>query len=411
MAHRYALPTDALPFLTADLSGIGGEIKTRPEDFVVEELPRYEPCGEGTHVFFMIEKRRLTTPEAVRRVARALDRLPRDIGYAGLKDARGVTRQVFSVEHVEPERVAELADERFRVLWTRRHTNKLKMGHLAGNRFEIRVRGCGESAAGRARRIIDVLRRRGVPNYYGLQRFGARGLNATIGRAALRGAFDEALGLILGCPLPGDDEAQRLAREAYDAGDYAACEAVWPPGFGDEARLVRHVARARGPGEAVWRRINPRMRTLYYSALQSELFNRVLAGRINGIDRVETGDVAWLTRNGACFAVTDAATEQPRCAAFEISPTGPMFGSKMTPAQGEPGRREARVLQEADVDLSRKRTPDGIRLEGARRPLRVRLADPEVADADDEHGPHLLLRFSLPAGAYATSVGREICKS
>src|SRR5690349_18985146 len=108
-----------------------------PETFVVEELPAYLPAGEGPHTFLWIEKRGLTTPEAVRRLARALRVPERDVGYAGMKDRHATTRQWVSVPAVDPAvaLAAELGAE-LRVLEARRHGNKLKTGHLKGNRFE-----------------------------------------------------------------------------------------------------------------------------------------------------------------------------------------------------------------------------------------------------------------------------------
>ncbi len=400
-----------LPWLTADLPGIGGVIKSIDEDFIVEEIPRYPASGEGDHVFFMIEKRGLPTLDAVRQIARALRRKPRDVGYAGLKDAHGVTRQVMSIEHVAVEQVAALDVPHLKVLWTRRHGNKLKLGHLAGNRFEIRLRGCGADAQPRAEAILEVLARRGMPNYFGPQRFGRRGLNAAIGRAALSGDYAEALRLILGGPRDDDDAAEAAARRLYEAGEYAAGAAAWPRGFGAEARLGRAVAEAGGPSERAWRRIDVKVRTLYASALQSDLFNRVVAARIAQLDNLMTGDLAWKHRNGACFQVEDAAVEQPRCAALEISPSGPLFGAKMSTPAGAPAEIEERILRSAGVAFEQRRTPDGIRLDGARRPLRVPVSDAAVCCGSDAHGEYVELSFSLPAGAYATSLVHEVCKS
>jgi len=202
----------ALPFLTAALPGCGGRIKQRPEDFVVEELPRYAASGEGTHVYLTIEKRGITTPEAVRRIARALGRQPGDLGYAGLKDTQGITRQRISVEHVDPEQARSLQVADVRILEVRRHSNKLRIGHLAGNRFAIRLRDCAADAVTRGSAILDVLARRGVPNYFGPQRFGRRNRNAEVGRAALAGDFADALAWLLGRPRDDDQEAQRRAR-------------------------------------------------------------------------------------------------------------------------------------------------------------------------------------------------------
>src|SRR5690242_15079779 len=110
-----------------------------PETFVVEEIPAYEPSGEGEHTYVWIEKRGLTTMDAVKRLARALDTDARDIGYAGLKDRNAVTRQWISVPRVEPERVLAIAEPDLRVLAAKRHGNKLRTGHLRGNRFEVVV--------------------------------------------------------------------------------------------------------------------------------------------------------------------------------------------------------------------------------------------------------------------------------
>src|SRR5437867_13038790 len=86
-----------LPYLTRDFPGVGGSIKQRPEDFFVQELPLYEPSGEGEHVYCEIQKIGLTTFDAINRIADALHVSSRGIGYAGLKDARAITRQIFSI--------------------------------------------------------------------------------------------------------------------------------------------------------------------------------------------------------------------------------------------------------------------------------------------------------------------------
>ena len=164
-------------FLTADLPGTGGIMKETPEDFLVAEIPLYLPCGEGEHTFAEIEKRGITTFEALRRVAKALDVAERDLGYAGMKDARGVTRQTFSIPRVAPERVLALELPGIRVLSAVLHKNKLKLGHLRGNRFSLRLREVATDAEAKASAVLAVLARRGVPNYFGEQRFGRRGDN------------------------------------------------------------------------------------------------------------------------------------------------------------------------------------------------------------------------------------------
>ena len=128
-----------LPYLTAELPGIGGVLKHCPEAFVVEELPLYEPCGEGDHLFLWIEKRDVSAEMLTQHIASALSISRADVGMAGLKDRRAVTRQFVSVPAECEANTAAIDSPQTRVLAASRHTNKLKTGHLRGNRFEIRV--------------------------------------------------------------------------------------------------------------------------------------------------------------------------------------------------------------------------------------------------------------------------------
>jgi tRNA pseudouridine13 synthase len=156
--------------------------------------------------------------------------------------------------------------------------------------------------------------------------------------------------------------------------------------------------------------LDPKVRLLLVSAVQSELFNRVLARRITTFDQIQAGDLAWLHRNGACFSVLDPEAEQPRCAAFEISPTGPLFGRRMTAAGGDQGALEEQVLADSGLTIGDLSGRGGVRLSGARRPLRVPIAESAIHAETDRRGRSLWLSFVLPAGSYATEVLREICK-
>jgi tRNA pseudouridine13 synthase len=148
------------------------------------------------------------------------------------------------------------------------------------------------------------------------------------------------------------------------------------------------------------------MKSLYLSAWQSSLFDRIVLQRINTLDKIETGDLAWKHANGACFLVEDAAAEAPRCTAFKISPSGPLFGSSMTWPGGEVKVREETIL--ASEGISADGPPNGWpqRVEGARRPLRVPLLD----CASNVDGDNLVIGFTLPKGSYATAVLREVMK-
>lgn len=401
---------EKLPYLTADLEGVGGEIKRYDEDFVVEEIPRYPASGEGTHVYFTIEKRGLTTHRAIGMIARALGKRDQDIGYAGLKDAHGVTRQTMSVEHVEPLKVESLKFDKMRIVSVTRHTNKLKLGHLAGNRFILRIRNTLNSPLQRAKPIFDMLVARGVPNYFGPQRFGVRGDNAIIGQAVLCEDFDKVIALMLGKPTPMDRGDAKKARELFDAGDLEASATYWQKGFREQAKLCRALIQVKGNVRKAWRTVHHSMRKFYVSAFQSALFNESVAKRIDRIDRLQGGDIAWKHVNGASFRVDDESVEQPRCDAFEISPTGPIFGKKMAEPTGEPGEIEEAILAQAGLARDKIRAQDGKKLDGARRPLRIPIKENHIDEGTDENGSFLRLSFTLPPGSYATCVTREISK-
>ena len=395
-----------LRYLTIDIPGTGGIIKETPEDFLVEEVPLYLPCGEGEHTYVTIEKRGLTTLEAVRRISRALGVPDREIGYAGMKDAVGVTRQTVSIPRVSPDVCSALNLPGIAVLASVRHRNKLRLGHLAGNRFRIRVREVGDEASERAEAVLAVLTARGVPNYFGAQRYGLHGNSHLIGRAMVRGEWRTAFDYVIGDPLAMRDERWRGAIEAYRRGDLEESIRLFPGHCRTERDILQRLLKRPDAHEKAFYAIHPRLKKLYLSAYQSSLFDRLLAERLDAFDRVMAGDLAMKHENGACFLVTDAAAEQPRAAAFEISPTGPMFGFRMLFPEGEPRAMEEALLAAEELELSSFNLPGGLAMDGERRPLRVPLREPSAMMDNDA----LILSFALPRGSYATSVLREVVK-
>jgi len=398
----------ALPSVTAELPGTGGRVRARVEDFVVEEVPAYEPSGAGDHLYLLIEKTGIPTHAAVSRVARALRRKPRDIGYAGLKDARAVTRQTLSVERVDEAAAREaLADVRdVRLLSCARHGNKLRLGHLRGNRFRIVVRGVCEGAEERARAVLDVLVARGAPNWFGEQRFGAHGGNDTVGRALVQKKHVRAIRALL--QYAAEETEELLA--AFDAGDLALAETLLPPRRREEREVLARLANGRPPQVAL-RAIPRHVLRLLVSAYQSALFNRLVAARAEDLGRLEAGDLAYLHDRGAVFAVEDVATEQPRADALEISPSAPLFGTRSSLAGGAPGERERALLAAEGLDLSDFKVPLAGELRGERRPVRVPITDVAVAGETGPDGePAVDLAFTLPRGSFATAVLREVMK-
>jgi len=400
-----------LPYLTTDFPGIGGTLKQRPEDFFVQELPLYEPTGEGEHVYCEIQKVGMTTFDAVDHLAKALNISPRAIGYAGMKDARAVTRQLFSLQGTTEAAVTALKLPNMNVQWAARHGNKLRMGHLAANRFAIKIRDVQPTDVVKLDGLVRVLTARGMPNYFGEQRFGRRGNNDLLGAAMLRGDNIGILKLLLGSPDPAIDTKDVLAaRKAFEARDNRLAMRKFPRHNGMERRVLARLMKSSRPASAV-HAIDNRLGRLWISALQSRLFNDVLARRIAAIDSLQDGDFAYKHDNGACFHVTSAAIEQPRCDAFEISPTGPLLGYRMTLPDGEPLRIEQEVFAASGLTPGQFRHEGRIRVKGARRPLRVKPADVQIEGGVDQHGVFVSVAFTLPAGSFATAFLREIMKS
>jgi tRNA pseudouridine13 synthase len=382
-------PIVTLPYLTSELAGTGGTLRTHDEDFAVDEELPYLPSGAGDHVFVRIEKRGLTTLDAARLLGRALGVRDRDVGIAGMKDRRAVARQWLSLPPpVTPERVlaAALPDDAapaLRVVEAHRHPHKLRTGHVRANRFVLRVRGVAHAAEQRARAILAALSQPpGAPNWYGEQRFGRDGDNAARGKALVTGAR----------------------------------------ALGRDRRLDR----------------------LMISALQSQLFNDWLTARLtDGLYRtVLAGDVLH-KRGGGMFVCEDPATDQARLAAGELVVTGPMFGDRMrSAAEGSPAfARETEILAGHGLDRGAFAVVRAI-AEGTRRDAAIEVRDATVVtwggtdgrdrrDGAAEHGADgrggsdgpdgpsgrdgqqgvtLEIAFTLPGGAYATAVMREIMK-
>ncbi len=340
-----------LPLLTADLAGTGGVARVAPEDFLVEELPAYLPGGAGEHLYLFIEKRGLSTVDAVGRLAHALGADPREAGYAGQKDRHAIARQWVSLH--TPARAPALDDPSLKILAEGRHTNRIRLGHLKGNRFLLTLRETVPDAVSRAQAILDALGQTGLANFYGEQRFGRRGDNAALGAALL-----------------GLGSHPDLARAKRD----------------------RHLRR------------------LAISALQSELFNRCLTDRIAaGLwDRVLAGDVLRKRLTGGLFVCDDAAANQERLRSGEIDVAGPMPGHReRLRARGEALAREERVLAEAGVSREAFAAAKG-EGEGAWRAYRAPVQNAAVRAGG---AGAVELSFELPGGSYATRVLAEVTKA
>lgn len=390
---------------------MGGRIKAQAEDFFVQEIPAYEPNGDGEHVYCEIQKIGITTFEAINRIARALGVSPKEIGYAGLKDAMAIARQTLSIWGVTEQQVMELHLPDITIQWAARHGNKLRIGHLKGNRFAIKIREVEPAAVVGVNAALQQLNRRGVPNYFGPQRFGRRGDNDALGEAVLHGNHAGVLKHLLGMPDPAKDDAESLqARQAFEERDNETAMRLWPRKYGMERQILSRLIKTEKPAAAVGA-VDERLRHLWVSAFQSWIFNDVVARRIGSLDQVWTGDLAFKHENGACFYVEDAAAEQPRAQRFEISATGPLLGYRMSEARGQAGEIEAAVFAEHKIQADQFRVAGRHKIKGSRRPLRIQPTEIQIEAGVDQQGSYITTAFVLPAGSFATSVLREIMKN
>jgi tRNA pseudouridine13 synthase len=176
-----------------------------------------------------------------------------------------------------------------------------------------------------------------------------------------------------------------------------------------ERRILHRLTKSHKPSAAV-RMIDEPLKRLWISALQSRVFNEVLSRRLQTFDTVLPGDFAWKHENGACFLVEDAAAEQARAQAFEISPTGPLLGYRMSTPEGDSLKIEQEVLAQFDLTPELFRLEGKHKVKGARRPLRIKAEDLNLSAGADDQGPHITLAFTLPAGAFATILLAEVMK-
>jgi tRNA pseudouridine13 synthase len=292
----------------------------------------------------------------------------------------------------------------------------LHPGALAGNRFAITIRGVGpeQDALSRAEAIVGVLAERGVPNFFGPQRFGVRGEGPDLARHLLAREPLKALDLFLGAPSTreGDPRAQAF-RRAYEKKSYGEALSLVPGRLNGERRLLEQLVRGRRK-EAVAGELSPATRRMALSAWQALLFNRVLAARLPTLDVPRAGDL--LAAEGAARGddapsertCTDPAADAAAVRARTLHLTGPLFGERVALAEGEPGVIERAVLAAEALPSRALVRPAGLSLWGERRPLRFLARNLAVRALAGECS--LVFEFTLPPGCFATALLAEVMK-
>ena len=326
--------------------------KQTPGDFQVTEELGFALTGSGEHACLRIRKTGVTTQDVVRLLARCAGIREFDVGYGGLKDRQGVCEQWFSLYQPVPAPLLleDLAERGIEVLESCRNSRKLRRGSHRANRFRIRLRDpqwCGGAEQGTVLQALQerlaLVARRGVPNYFGEQRFGRDGGNV--------------------------DQARQL--------------------FAGALRMAKGYKRG-----------------LLLSSARSQVFNAVLSQRVQqqAWDTRLEGDVWNLNGSDSIFDAPQWTQElQARLQAFDIHPTGPLWGAGVLRSTGE-----ARALELA-VGARWQDLCDGLEAAGltqARRALRLPVQDLQWQAMDNGD---LDIEFALPPGTYATAVLREVC--
>ncbi len=413
-------------YLTAT-EGVGGTIKASPADFVVEELSAPpSPAIEGRYTIATLRVRNWETNHLVRQLARSL-RISRErIGFAGTKDKKAVTTQLFSFRDSTPEEIGALRIKDVEVLDSFRSAKPLELGDLIGNRFHIVVRDLTVEPE-RAAALVDETARRiracgGFPNFFGVQRFGSvRPITHLVGKAIVRGDFPEAVRLYVANPLEGEGEESFAVRAALaEDGDVKQALRTYPRGFTFEKAILNHLATHPDDHVGALRVLPQNLLMMFVHAYQSYLFNRMLSERMRrGIPLHEpvAGDLVLpANRQGlpdrertievSCDNLDRVAQ---RCREGKAWVSAVLFGSESEFAGGEPGQIEKDVILGEPLRPTDFLIPDLPRIssKGSRREI---LAPVRSLDAVVE-GRTLTIRTDLTRGAYATCLLREFMKS
>lgn len=401
--------------------GIGGEIRTINEDFYVEEIPLNQPSGAGPNTWLWIEKEGRNTLDVVLDIARELGINRKQMGFAGMKDKAAVTRQWICVSNKTPEELHELEDKlhHVKILEIVPNQKKLRIGQLVGNKFRLMLRDVkdSDSAAQRAEEILSQLKEKGVPNYYGYQRFGKNRPNThLVGKALIKGGVKAAVDRYIGHPYDTEPRHIQEARRFYDQGELEEALDSMPSGMRYEKMMIHALLKEKKKkGELdeksyilALKSLPKPLSRMFVHAYQSYLFNRVVSERSKlGIDQYVDGDIL-IDNEEHLIHEFDPDEIKERIKEFQAHPSAPLFGSKVPLAGANLGKMEQKVLDGEDLKLGDFMVPKMPKLgsHGIRRAIRFKIWG--VAAEATEEG--VLVGFSIPKGSYATSVLREVMK-
>ncbi|MDV2482093.1 tRNA pseudouridine(13) synthase TruD [Methanoculleus sp. Wushi-C6] len=416
MPSPYPLEQElGMRYYASGAPGIGGRLRSTPADFIVEELPLPISDPDGPFLICRLTKTNWELQRAVKEIAKQLGISHRRIAWAGTKDKNAVTTQYLSLYEVPPEAIehVHLKDISLEVVGRSQHP--LALGGLAGNRFDIVIRDCAaEGLAERVRAATEVASA-GIPNYYGLQRFGVvRPVTHLVGESILRGDYEGAVVTYIGRAYPLEsEEAQRARSRFAEDRDAKAALAALPVQMTYERAMANHLAGNPGDYAGALRVLPPKLLSLLVSAFQSYLFNCALSRRIEAglsLAEPEVGD-RLLFSNGREDIVSarnrQAALLQIRRGRCRIAIFVP--GAEPVTPHGRTDEVMQDLMRERGIgaeDFERASRFVATKFAGALRPIALSTeVEAEVS------GANVRLRFTLPPGHYATTVCREYMKA
>jgi tRNA pseudouridine13 synthase len=409
-----------LDWYATDTPGTGGRLKRRPEDFRVVERADFPYGDEGKHAVLRVTLRGYETHGFARDLSDALGASRKRVRWAGTKDKRAVTTQIFTVADVSHDEIDNVSLDGAEIEYLGSSHQYVSLGDLLGNDFEVRVRDADapENAEGIADEIEAF---GGVPNLFGSQRFGSqRPVTHLVGERILEDDFEGAVDTYVAKSFETEPERTREARERYDEeGDPRDALGYFPEHLGYERALLNALAEGKEGRDAL-EAFPHNLRRMFVNAVQSRVFNLVLRERHDAdlrFDRAYPGDVVCFSEGDGDVRIPDTSDTQrvtesnvgtvnrhvERGRAFV---TAPLVGSETEFAEGEQGEIERKVLSEIGIALTDFDRDDEYGSEGTRRAVLVR---PELSY--EREGNDLLFDFFLPRGSYATVVLREFTKN
>ncbi len=370
------------------MPGIKGVLKEQVNDFIVQELANHE-TGDGEHLIVKLRKQNMTTLQAINKLSKMLHISRKRIGYAGNKDKRAVTEQFISIKGVEEEDVNQVFTNEFD-LEVIGKGNRIGLGNLMANRFEITVRDLAlpiENIRNFTLKNIEDLDGK-MPNYFGEQRFGsARPITHQVGRHILRGDYEEAVWTYIAKPYDSEYKSIRKVRkDLWETREVEGAAERIPEKFRYEKTLLYHLTKNPEDYKGAIKRLPEGLQTLFIHAYQSWIFNRTLSKLV---------EEDWYDDK------------------YEI----PLVGYKTDLKDNRPENITEQILEEEGVSQEDFRMQDipELRSEGTYRRAFADFRNFDILEIEEDDlnmGKNkMTVKFDLPKGCYATAFLREINKN